>query len=353
MVPRFVSVRKLCIDEAGGSRARGKPTSRVELSPMPLLRMLSSSAIAALLLMRAPLARADPAAAEALFREGRALLERGDVQAACDKLQASNALDPSAGTLLNLAACRQKQGKTATAWAHFVSAERLADRQGRDEQAREARRRARELEPTLSTLTLNAAEAPSGIELRRGGQLVQAASLGSPVPVDPGPTVIELSAPGYESIRLEIEIGPSGDRRVISLPRLKKLSPPRSPSSPPALAAARTDAGPSRLVTPWVIGGLGGAALAAGSVLGVLALSSNSKAIDVCHGTDQARCDDAQARRDNQALASTISVGAGLVGVGVAAVWLLTAGSGRPPSAWSYHGEVTRQSALLQMRVGF
>jgi tetratricopeptide (TPR) repeat protein len=318
---------------------------------MPLLRMLSSSAIAALLLAWSPVARADPAAAEALFREGRALLQRGDVQVACDKLQASNALDPSAGTLLNLAACRLRQGKTATAWAHFIAAERLAENQGRDEQAREAKRRAQELEPTLSTLTLQAAEAPPGVELRRGGQPIQAGSLGSPVPVDPGPLLIEASAPGYETARLNIDIG-SGERRVISLPRLKQLPPPRSVPSPPPLAA-RADAGTPRTVAPWLIGGVGGAALAAGSVLGILALSSNSNAIDVCHGTDQARCDGAQARRDNQALASTISVAAGLAGIGVAAVWLVTARSGRPANAWSYHGEVTRQSALLHMRVGF
>ena len=318
-------------------------------------RMLWSSAVA-LLLAWTPLAHADPAAAEALFREGRALLERGELQAACEKLQASNALDPSAGTLLNLAACRLKQGKTATAWAYFVSAERLAENQGRSDQAGEAKRRASELEPKLSTLTLDAREAPPGLELRRGGQRVEMGSLSSPVPVDPGPLVIEVSAPGYETVRIEVNIGSVGDRRVIELPPLKRVAAHRPPAPAPAPAprgVAEEGANSSRSVAPWVVGGVGGAALVAGSVLGVLALSSNSSAVEVCRGTDRTRCDDAEQRRDNQALASTISVGAGLVGIGVAAVWLMTGRSGRPARAWSYDGAITRESALLQMRVGF
>lgn len=322
-------------------------------------RRLSSTAIATLLFVWTRLLRADPAAAEALFREGRALLERGELRAACEKLQASSDLDPSAGTLLNLASCRLKQGRPATAWAYFVSAERLAQNQGRDEQAAEAHRRASELSPTLSTLRLDVREAPPGLQLRRDGKLVQVGSLGSPVPVDPGRLVIEASAPGYESVRLEIDVAPSGDRRVIELPPLKKLAATISASrlrpapAPSSATTSRRDGSASPQLGPWLLGGIGGAAVATGSVLGILALSSNSKAIEVCRGTDQVRCDEAQQRRDGQALASTISVGAGLASVGAALVWLLTARPGRPASAWSYDGAVGRESALLQMRVGF
>lgn len=310
------------------------------------------------LLTQCPAAHADPAAAEALFREGRALLQRGELAPACEKLEASNALDPSAGTLLNLAACRLKQGRTATAWAHFLSAGRLAENQGRAEQASEAKRRALELEPQLSTLTLLAPAAPAGLEVRRTGQVVQLASLGTAVPVDPGRIVIEASAPGYEPVRLEVTLGAAADRRVLEIPPLRRLvAPAVVDSSPPASSSpvARDAApGPRRSNTlPWLIGGTGGAALIAGGVLGVLALSSNSKAIERCDAGDTNACNETQHRRDSQALASTVCVGAGLVGVGVGLLWLLSGSSGTSDAAWSYQGEVTRQSALLKMRVGF
>jgi hypothetical protein len=308
------------------------------------------------LLTQSPSALADPAAAEVLFREGRALLERGELGPACEKLEASNALDPSAGALLNLAACRLKQGKTATAWAHFLSAERLAQNQGRAEQASEAKRRALELEPQLSTLTLLAPGAPPGLEVRRMGQLVQPASLGSAVPVDPGPVVIEASAPGYEPARLEL-IAAAAERRVLEIPQLQRSASPAgvasSAVSPSAPAQDAVPAPRRSNALPWVIGGTGGAALLAGGVLGVLALSSNSKAIEQCAAGNTKSCNETQSRRDGQALASTVCVGAGLVGVGVGLLWLLSGGSEARETAWSYQGEVTRQSALLKMRVGF
>lgn len=322
-----------------------------------MLRKWSAAAFGIFVMTQASFAYADPAAAEALFREGRALLERGELAPACEKLEASNALDPSSGTLLNLAACRLRQGRTATAWAHFVSAQRLAENQGRAEQADEAKRRALELEPRLSTLTLLAAEAPLGLEVRRNGQIVQRASLGAAVPVDPGQVVIEASAPGYRSERLELTLGEAADRRVLQIPPLHRAIA-RSAVEPSAAAGAATpgrDAptrvGPSAL--PWVIGGAGAGALVAGSVFGVLALSSNSTAEDHCNAGRSLQCDETEKRRNRQALASSIGVGVGLVGVGVAVIWLLADSSGRPRSAWSYDGEVTRQSALFKMRVGF
>ena len=58
----------------------------------------------------------DPAAAEWLFREGRALMKKGDFAPACAKLAESQRLDPAVGTLMNLAECEERIGRTASAW---------------------------------------------------------------------------------------------------------------------------------------------------------------------------------------------------------------------------------------------
>jgi len=324
-----------------------------------LARLLGASTLGTWLLFQCPPAWADPAAAEALFREGRTLLERGQLTAACEKLEASNALEASAGTLLNLATCREKQGKTATAWANFVAAEALAQNQNRPEQAAEAKRRAHELEPQLSTLTLLVREPVPGLVVRRAGQVAPAASFGTPVPVDPGVLVIDASAPGYEPARMQLTIVASADRRTLEIPKLRKVAP-LDATSPSGSTANPTGEVGTQLHTgtnttlPWTIGIVGGATLVAGGVLGALALSSNSKAVSACEQENNAAaCAETQDRRDNQALASTVCVGVGVIGVGVATIWLLTGHSGRPKHAWSYQGEITHDSALLQMRVGF
>ena len=95
------------------------------------------------------------AAAEALFREGRALMQQGKYPEACQKLKESQRLDPGAGTLLNLAACYERGGQTASAWATYREAAASAARSGRKDWEATARERAHQLEPTLSSLTID------------------------------------------------------------------------------------------------------------------------------------------------------------------------------------------------------
>src|SRR5262249_18506399 len=74
-------------------------------------------------------------AAEAMFQEGKRLLSEGQTAEACARFASSFAIEASSGTLLNLALCHETQGKTATAWAEYRAAARLARSQGRDDRA--------------------------------------------------------------------------------------------------------------------------------------------------------------------------------------------------------------------------
>jgi len=321
-----------------------------------MLRGTLAGAIGAWLTLQGSTALADPAAAEALFREGRSLLEGGDVNAACEKLEASNALEPSSGTLLNLATCRLRQGKTATAWAHFVSASRFARIQNRREHLAEAERRRAELEPRLSTLTLQVIDPPPGLQVLRGDRKVDSASFGVRIPIDPGDHRIEASAPGYVSKTLTLTFALSAQHRVLELPKLSPLpaaEPAVSEREGAAVVADRHGArGPGAL--PWVIGGVGAAALVTGGVFGALALASDAKAKDDCpNRTDcSSTALDSADRRDREALISTIGVGVGVVGLGVAALWLLGSAPAEGQTA-AVGAEISRGGALLALRGGF
>jgi Tfp pilus assembly protein PilF len=115
--------------------------------------------VASLLVVTAGLALAGSAyaqvsdrevAAEALFQEGKKLVEAGQVVEAADKFAASFQLDRAWGPLFNLAHCHQQMGKTATAWAEFREAVSIASAATRKDRADAAAERAAALEPSLT-----------------------------------------------------------------------------------------------------------------------------------------------------------------------------------------------------------
>ncbi len=312
---------------------------------MGAIRVLALGA--ALLCQVQPAFAQDVAAAEALFREGRALMDKGEYAVACKKLAESQRLDASSGTLLNLAACHEKEGRTATAWAEFLAAARLAKTQGRPDRADEARKQAADLEPKLSYLTINVAKKVPGLEIRRGDVKLEASTLGSKLPTDPGAHEITITAPGHESLTMQVTVGTEGDAQTLSVPALRKASGAAAPNTTnpqpvteaplstrsPSNEPPEADGGSQTLA--YVVGGVGVAALAVGSVFGVMALGSYGKAEDACpshQGCDSAATDNRD-KAGTQANIANVGIGLGIVGIGVSAVLLLTGGGDSAASA--------------------
>jgi tetratricopeptide (TPR) repeat protein len=84
----------------------------------------------------------DPQRASDLFRRGRTALAAGELAAACPALEESQRLDPSGGTLLNLALCHERAGQLSRAQTEFVAAAAVARREGRGDRETEATSRA-------------------------------------------------------------------------------------------------------------------------------------------------------------------------------------------------------------------
>lgn len=187
-----------------------------------------------------PAVHAQSAAAEALFRDGRGLIKAGKLAEGCDKLAASERLETSVGTLLNLGDCREKLGKLASAWAAFRKAEALARRTGGDDRRQaEAGRRAALLEPRFSNLVIEVGHRVDGLVVRRDGELVDAAEWNTALPVDPGSYTITADAPGYAPWRTTVAVGAASRRQVVTVP---SLTP--APDAPPAAATAAATAEP-------------------------------------------------------------------------------------------------------------
>jgi hypothetical protein len=86
-----------------------------------------------------------------LFSEGRELKAAGKIDEACARFEVSWQAERATGTELNLADCRERQGKLLEAWELFDEAARISEREGNPTRATFARTRATALDARLMT----------------------------------------------------------------------------------------------------------------------------------------------------------------------------------------------------------
>ncbi|HWO10101.1 MAG TPA: hypothetical protein VNN80_11495 [Polyangiaceae bacterium] len=199
--------------------------------------------VAPMLALTLPLSRgvsaqdSNSAAAEALFREAREQLKRGELKRACQNFVESQRLEPATGTLLAVANCNERQGKLATAWDQFSDVIWRAQQENRQDRATLAQERADALEPRLSVLTLDvpaALNAIAGLTVTLDGEALELKRLELPIFVDGGRHVVEVSATGHQTKVRSVEVRPERDRVTLVLPVLER--PNATPAAGPALA---------------------------------------------------------------------------------------------------------------------
>lgn len=287
------------------------------------------------------------ARAQRLFDEGRALLVAGRYDEACPKFAESFNLDAGGGTLLNLAICHEKQGKTGSAWREFQSALERSERDGRVDRKRTASERLALLEPIVPRLVLEmaqGAESVEGLLIRVDGVEQAGNSFPLSLVVDPGTHEVLVTAPGRQSYRVDVSAAAS-QKTLVTIPSLARVieraSPPPVPphSRSPKASAQLVGSGPplrsiserprSARTAGFVLGGVGVALVAVGGYFGVRALAEKQRADDL--GCDERTCptDDAKSHFDaarTNAHWSTAGIALGLAAVGVGAYFVLSEG---------------------------
>jgi len=284
---------------------------------------------------------ADGAAALALFEDGKRLTNEGDYEHGCPKLLASYSLVQKLGTLLNLADCYERSGRTASAWVRFTEAATIAERAGQQERVEFARTHAAALAPRLSRVIITVvAPAPEGLVVRRDGTVVATAAFGTAVPVDPGPHTIDASAPHCQTWTTSVVVALDTREQQVAIPVLV-AEPETAVIVPLPVVASSVEATHEPLVTPsrspqhtWalVAGGIGLGGLAASLVVGALASRRYGES-NTAGGCVNDRC--TSRGLEDRSSASSLAAGAtglavgGAVLVGAGAVLYLTAPSAR------------------------
>lgn len=259
------------------------------------------------------------AAAEALFRDGRALYDQGKYPEACAKFAESQRLDPAPGTLLNLAGCYEKNGQTASAWATFKEAMAAAHVKGRTDWEDLARTRASALEPTLSRLTIAVASKADGLTVTRDGSNVGSAEWGTAIPVDPGTHAVDAQAPHRKPFHQSIDVPSGGASVTVSVGELDAAD--ESGGSPEPETHSN---GSTQRTIGLVVGGLGIIGVGVGTAFGLTAMSKENDATQHhCDATNHCDPQGVQLGKDAQSAATASTIAFAVGGVALAGGLLL------------------------------
>lgn len=298
-------------------------------------------ALALSLLLAAAAAHAEPlspraASAEHLFGEGRRLVSEGHVAEGCAKLAQSQSLDPSAGTLLNLADCYEQDDKLASAWLAFREAARASSDRHRDDWARLATKRALVLEPRLSRLVIDA-RSDGRAEVLVDGHVVDRRSFGAPLPLDRGSHALEARADGQTYFTTTVVIAREGELLTVHVDEpsvVQPKVPAREAAKPEMDVASRDRLGTTQGKVGLVVAGVGTLGLLFAGGAALVAKSARDDAGDACSTYprfDPTRCGPSTETDNDRArtfaAAATVSAVAGGALLAVGGVLFFTAPS--------------------------
>lgn len=323
-------------------------------------RRLSILLCAAGLVLAAPARAGEPSAADSetalqLYKEGKALRESGDQQAALGKLRAAFALVETPIIAVELGRTYIAAGQFVEARGVLLAVSRIPVRNNESTKAGEARLEAEslaaELRPRLASLTVR----PKGTsttppKITIDNVVLPADAATAPRVLNPGGHVIVLEVNG-QRVQSEVTLAEGQSKEIeIDVPASKNepaVVPvaPASPLTPPP-------APEERKMSPLVYAGFGTAAvgIVVGTVTGILTLSKASALEDVCR---DGRCPaTAQSDIDSASTTGTVSTVAFVVGgvgaaVGVVGIFM----SGRSTEAPRESGGAKARPAQGGLRI--
>jgi hypothetical protein len=187
-----------------------------------------------------------------LFDKGRELLTQGKLDEACVQFDESWRIERALGTQLNLANCRERQGKLVEAYELFAGAATLAAAQGDAMREAFALGRAHKLEHQLARITIRlATPILDGTIVTIDGEVVPPATK-LERHVDPRKLVVAATGPTGVLSSATLTLGP-GEGAIVDMPTLEER-PRRLKKTRLLVGAALIAAGIVTIiyVDPWV-----------------------------------------------------------------------------------------------------
>lgn len=294
---------------------------------MQLKTLVGAVALAISLASTAHADELKDARAADLFKQGRALMDQGKTEEACAAFFASKELVMKAVTMINLAQCDEKLGKTASALGAFTKGLSLAKEEKNPERVEIATEGIARLEPKVIRVSFTIPAENADVSLQLDGEDLPLSVAKNPTPIDPGQHSVVAKAPGRVDWNGGFTVSPTDKVVAVPVPVLElvqQANPPDKKDPPDKTPPNRVrKKKPTGYVSGWAVLGFagGGVSLLTGIITGAASLGMSE--------TLKANCTNQTCGPDNEgdlstavglANASNVLLPLGVVGIALGGV---------------------------------
>jgi len=257
------------------------------------------------------------------FAQALALQTGGDWAGALALLKEVAAVKPTPQVRFNIALCEERLGLLVAALGDYELAGTDAQAQKADQVRQEVDARLESLKARVPRVVVKRGEGADSATISLDGVSLGDSVLNSPLPVDPGPHVVEGAGAGFLPFKQSFRVAEQQTATIevkLELAPVKPDPPPPPPPLPP----------PQTLRTAgFIVGGAGIASLLASGTMFYLRHTAISDLDEQC-GPDRSSCpDNAQSTIDRGKLYTTlgnVTLAVGALGLGVGATLVIVGG---------------------------
>ncbi len=263
----------------------------------------------------------DIARAREQFRQGIGLEAAGDWAGALIQFEAVARVKMTPQVRFHIARCQHKLGKLLEALGGYrFAAHEAAQDAKAAETLTEARKGIKEVETRIPKLVIERGIGAEAASVTLDGVSLGDSSIGKGVPVNPGVHTIKFTVPDGNTSQRVVRIKEGDTKRVTLTVSLDKA---QTNTSAPVVTSTES----SSSVLPWVAMGVGGASLVSSGVLYFMRADTLSDHDDQCvNNVCPTSLKDTGDKGKTYAMLGNVTLGIGLIGLGVGTVMLLTDG---------------------------
>jgi hypothetical protein len=325
-------------------------------------RVVSVALVAAIPALQTSVALGAPPAADAekqaaltkarqQFQQAIALETAEDWAGALSLFQQVAAIKLTPQVRFHMGLCEENVGRLAAALGDYKLAAMEAEQANAAEVGSQVASRLDQLRARIPKVVIVRGKGAEYATISLDGVSLGSSSVGSELPVDPGPHNIEAQARGFKPYSKTIQLAEKELKKFEIVLEPAAVEGVPTPEPTPGPGPEQPEAPKKSLVVPFVIGGVGVASLAASGVFFILRGSALSKLEGKCGPSNDAcpkELESTYSSGKTYSLLAPITLGVGVVAVGTAVVLIATQKkSAAPPASGSLQIE-----PLLPMTAG-